>query len=139
MNPETAPYRTAGNLRIRAHDPVSHAPVCRHALAVHVRGERMFRLHVIVDAHLAFALGRAVETPRVLDDAAFEGNRQGEKQGVEFRHVESLSHQRGGREQGESAPAFRLIGESRHDRSPRFFPIAPSMRWMRELYSGTIS
>ena len=61
------------------------------AFGVHAVEDWYANVDVVVEFDVVFAFVGAQETPDVLDDASFEGEREREEQCVEFGPVESLT------------------------------------------------
>src|SRR6266550_3148213 len=75
--------------------------VGREASRVHGAQHRHLDVGVVVDAHARLALVRAHKASGVLDEAALEGDGEGEEEGVELRAVEALAEVLPGRDDDE--------------------------------------
>ena len=97
------------------------------ASRVHGLQYRHFEIGVVIDTHARLSVVSAHEAARVLDEAALEGDREGEEEGVELRAVETLAEVLAGGDDDERLVSWRVLGLV-EDRSPVRFASPPSSK-----------
>jgi len=83
--------------------------VGRQASHVHRAQYGHAHVGVVVDAHTGLPVVRAHEAAGVLDEAALEGDGEGEEKGVELREVEAFAQVLAGGDDDERLVGWRVL------------------------------